>query len=128
MKPLFRTAVSVAFLMAAHWLPVPAAQAQRATDGPPLNDPFGRRVVPARAGPGGRYRAHSFDQETGTLTIQATDGSTRQIQESGAGVLKVSYFVPGRQPVADSSISVPAIHFLPGAAGVGEADVLSVAG
>ena len=114
MKCFFRLSVPVVLLVVACLLTVPAAQAQRVADGPPANDPFGRRVVPARAVPDGRYLTHNFDKEKGVLTIQATNGSTRQIQESGTGVIKVSYFAPGRQPVADSSISVLTINNLPG--------------
>ena len=91
------------------------AQAQRAEGaGPPANDPFGRRVVPARAVPGGRYRSHKvfhdFDK-TGEcvrlmLEVWATDGSVRRIQTWAPGVVKISYFAPGRASEADSSVSV----------------------
>ena len=85
------------------------ARAQRADGaGPPSADPFGRRVVAARAVPGGRYRSHSFDKESGVLTIRATDGSVRQVQEWNSGVLKINYFAPDRVPVSDSSVSVVA--------------------
>ena len=114
MKFFFRLSVPVVLLVMACLLIVPTAQAQRAADGLPANDPFGRRVIPARAVPDGRYLAHNFDKKKGVLTIQATNGSTRQIQESRTGVIKVSYFAPGRQPVADSSISVLTINNLPG--------------
>ena len=118
MKLFFRLSVPVFLVMAACLLFAPAAQAQRAADGPPMNDPFGRRVVPARAVPGGRYRSHSYDTQRGLLTIKATDGSTRQIQDSGTGVIKISYFAPGQQPFTDSSISVQPINALPGSDGV----------
>ena len=105
MKFFFRVFALISWLMAAGLLP---AQAQQATDGAPTNDPFGRRVVPARAVPGGRYAGHSFDEERGILTIRATDGSVRQVKEWNYGVIKVNYFAPGRAPIADSSVSVTA--------------------
>ena len=80
------------------------AQAQRADDGPPGQDPFRHR--PAPQVPGGRYLSHSFDTESQTLTIRATDGSMRQVQPWADGVLKINYFAPGRQPKVDSSVSV----------------------
>ena len=89
-------------LLAAALLLAPAAQAQRAAAGPPTQDPFGR--PPAREVPPGRYQSHSY--QNGVLTIKATDGSTRQVQPWAAGVVKISYFAPGRAPVADSSVSV----------------------
>jgi len=94
------------------------AHAQREGDRPPTQDPFSRRPLLAREVPGGRYLSHSFDAEKGLLTIRATDGSVRQVQEWGTGVLKVNYFVPGRQPIADSSVSVLPDNILPGADGV----------
>ena len=104
MKFFLRFSVSAFLLVAACLLPTPAAQAQRAADGPPANDPFGRRVVPARPVPGGRYKSHSY--ATGILTVQATDGSTRRIQPWQTGVVKVEYCAPSRLPVPDSSVSV----------------------
>ncbi|UOQ99362.1 hypothetical protein MUN81_07645 [Hymenobacter sp. 5317J-9] len=96
---------------AAAWLALqfslcPAAQAQRAGGGPPATDPFGRRVVPARAVPGGRYKSHVYDGDLGVLTIRATDGSTRQIQEWNYGVIKISYFAPGQALATEPSIGV----------------------
>ncbi|MDJ0364130.1 glycoside hydrolase family 31 protein [Hymenobacter sp. H14-R3] len=112
------------FLYRAGWL-LPAvlllatpAHAQQVGDRPPTQDPFGRRPVRAREVPGGRYESHSFDTEKGLLTIQATDGSSRQIQEWGTGVVKINYFAPGRQPVADSSLSVLNNNTLPHTDGV----------
>jgi oligosaccharide 4-alpha-D-glucosyltransferase len=98
------------FLSRAGWL-LPAfllfaapAHAQRAGDQPPTQDPFGRRPQPAREVPGGRYQSHFY--QNGILTIKATDGSTRQVQPWASGVVKISYFAPGRLPIADSSVSV----------------------
>ena len=82
----------------------PAARAQRVADGAPANDPFGRRVVPARAVPGGQYAGHAV--EGGTLRIRATDGSALHLREWAPGVVKVEYFAPGRAPRPDSSVSV----------------------
>ncbi|AMR26778.1 hypothetical protein A0257_06410 [Hymenobacter psoromatis] len=82
------------------------AHAQREADQLPTQDPFARRPVLAREVPGGRYLSHSFDAEKNILTIRATDGSTRQVRPWADGVLKISYFAPGRVPVADSSVSV----------------------
>ena len=104
MQFFFRLSVPVVLLVMACLLTVPAAQAQRAADGPPANDPFGRRVVPARAVPGERYLSHSFANNV--LTIQATDGSARQIQPWTYDVIRIGYFAPGHRAVADSSISV----------------------
>jgi len=92
----------------------PLARAQRAAGSAPASDPFGRRVVPARAVPGGRYRSHKvtreFDKEFHTarllLDVRATDGSVRRFQTWAPGVLKVSYFAPGRTATTDSSVSV----------------------
>ena len=98
------------FLWRAGWLlPIlvllaTLAHAQREGDRSPTQDPFGRRPVLAREAPGGRYLSHSY--QNGVLTIRATDGSTRQIQPWTKGVVKISYFAPGRRPVADSSVSV----------------------
>ncbi|RZK25906.1 MAG: hypothetical protein EOO57_24370, partial [Hymenobacter sp.] len=78
------------------------ARAQRADAGPPSQEPFRHR--PAPEVPGGRYKSHSV--QNNILTIRATDGSTRQVQPWARGVVKISYFAPGRRPVADSSVSV----------------------
>jgi len=77
-------------------------RAQRAEAGPPGTDPFGHPVAPEV--PGGWYKSHTY--QNGILTIRATDGSTRQVQPWAEGVVKISYFGPGRRPVADSSVSV----------------------
>jgi oligosaccharide 4-alpha-D-glucosyltransferase len=90
------------FLLAIWLLLAFNTQAQRAENGPPASDPFGHR--PAPEVPGGRYRSHSL--RGSTLTIFATDGSSRQVQVWARGVVKISYFAPGRRPVADSSVSV----------------------
>lgn len=90
------------FLLVNWLLLVFNAQAQRAENSPPGHDPFGHR--PAPEVPGGRYLSHTY--ENGVLTVQATDGSTRQVQPWAASVVKISYFAPGRRPVADSSVSV----------------------
>ncbi len=79
------------------------ALAQRAADGPPGQDPFGRRTVPAAPVAGGRYQSHLFNGNT--LSIKATDGSILQVQGWARGVTKIDYFAPGRRAVADSSIS-----------------------
>ncbi|RYY18169.1 MAG: hypothetical protein EOO36_08750, partial [Cytophagaceae bacterium] len=89
------------------------AQAQRAEGGPPGQDPF--RHPPAPQVPGGRYLSHkavwdhdtTSSQATGVLLdVRATDGSLRRIQAWAPGVVKISYFAPGRRPMADSSVSV----------------------
>jgi len=90
------------------------AHAQREGDRPPTQDPFGRRPVLAREVPGGRYKSHrvyhDFDKNGHSvrlmLEVRATDGSTRRIQTWAPGVVKISYFAPGRTPKADSSVSV----------------------
>jgi len=88
------------------------AQAQRAGDGPPANDPFGKRVVPARVVPGGRYQSHMLVDKTAingykaTLRIKGSDGSTLQLRPWAPGVVKVEYFAAGQLPKADASISV----------------------
>lgn len=65
------------------------AQAQRAADGPPAADPFGKRVVPARVVPGGRYAGHSFRE--GRLFISSTDGTGLLIERWMTGVVKISH-------------------------------------
>ena len=87
------------------------ALAQRAADGPPATDPFGRRAVPAQAVPGGRYRAHTLAGHT--LTVSATDGSTLQVRPWAAGVVRLLYLAPGRAARPDTSVSVvqPAAAF-----------------
>ncbi|MDQ2772110.1 MAG: hypothetical protein M3Y54_16610, partial [Bacteroidota bacterium] len=94
-------------------LPTLTVQAQRADEGRPAADPFGRRTVPARAVPGGRYRSHQVVDVADKskpyigsfLDIRAMDGSLRRIQTWAPGVVKISYFPAGRA-VADSSVSV----------------------
>ena len=114
MKAIFRVCACFGALAAPLLLLAPAAQAQRtAADGPPATDPFGRRVVPARAVPGGQYRSH---RATGAgsarpfaLEIRATDGSTLRIRPWAAGVVKVEYAAAARAApgfAADTSISV----------------------
>jgi alpha-glucosidase (family GH31 glycosyl hydrolase) len=90
------------FMVLAALLLAFGARAQRAEAGPPGTDPFGHPVAPEV--PGGRYKSHTY--QNGILTIRATDGSTRQVQPWAEGVVKISYFWPGRRPVADSSVSV----------------------
>lgn len=80
------------------------AHAQRAGDRPPTQDPFGQPARPAPVVPGGRYRSHRVQGQV--LTVYATDGSARQIQPWARGVVKISYFAPGRAVVPDSSLSV----------------------
>ena len=58
MKAIFRVCACFGAWAAPLLLLAPAAQAQRTADGAPAADPFGRRVVPARAVPGGQYRSH----------------------------------------------------------------------
>ena len=91
------------------------ARAQREADRPPTQDPFGRRPVLAREAPGGRYKSHRvfhvYDKAKGgwirhVLEVRATDGSVRRIQTWAPGVVKISYFAPGRALIPDSSISV----------------------
>ncbi|WP_210518611.1 TIM-barrel domain-containing protein [Hymenobacter terricola] len=90
--------------VAAALLLLPAAHAQRADNGRPADDPFGRRVVPARAVPGGRYKSHAFTNNA--LLVEATDGSHLQLTPWAGGVLKVDYFPPGHSLTSDTSISV----------------------
>lgn len=91
---------------------VAPAQAQRASDGPPVADPFGKRVVPARVVPGGRYQSHMLVDKAvvngykATLRIKGSDGSTLQLHPWAPGVVKVEYFAPGQAPTAAASISV----------------------
>ena len=82
----------------------PTAHAQRANDSRPTYDPFSKRMVPARAVSGGRYKSHSFSNNT--LRITATDGSTLQIRLWAEGVVKAEYFAPNQVTRADSSMSV----------------------
>ena len=114
MKIIFQLPVSLAALVAGLFLLLaPTAQAQHTDEGRPATDPFGRRVVPARAVPGGRYRSHqvvdiaakSKPYIGSLLDIRATDGSLRRIQTWAPGVVKISYFPAGRA-MADSSVSV----------------------
>ncbi|MFD2721765.1 TIM-barrel domain-containing protein [Hymenobacter monticola] len=91
---------------AAAWLALqfflcPAAHAQRADNGRPVQDPFGRRVVPARAVPGGRYRSHSF--RSGMLIIDATDGSTIRVRPWDRHVVRVEYIASGQHSYPDST-------------------------
>ena len=105
--PLLVAAAALLLLLA------PAAHAQRAENGRPANDPFGRRVVPARAVPGGQYVGHQVariidksGQYIGSiLTVRCTDGSRRRIQSWAPGVVKISYLTAG-QAAIDSSVSV----------------------
>jgi oligosaccharide 4-alpha-D-glucosyltransferase len=103
------------WLLPAALLLVSAAHAQREGDRPPTQDPFGRPARLAPEVPGGRYKSHrviyEYDKKTGKWTrlmleVRATDGSVRRIQTWAPGVVKISYFAPGRAPVADSSLSV----------------------
>ena len=110
MKAIFRVCISFgarASLLPLLWV-APAAHAQRAGNGPPGTDPFGRRVVPAQAVPGGQYQSHTFVGNT--LHIKATDGSTLQIEPWLPGVIKVEYQAPGHVPNAENSISVLERH------------------
>lgn len=81
-----------------------SALAQRQADAPPTHDPFGQPPAAVREVPGGRYASHSLQGRI--LTVVATDGSHRQVQSWAPGVVKISYFAPGRLPLADSSASV----------------------
>ena len=93
MKVNFCFSVSLFLAVVLHGVLAPAAHAQRADNSRP-NDPFGRRVVPARAVPGGRYRSHEY--VNGFLSVRATDGSTLQVWPWATGVVKVVYLAPGR--------------------------------
>ena len=105
MKALLRAIVTGGTLVSLFLLPPGgAAHAQRANESRPATDPFGRRVVPARAVPSGRYRSHSFAK--GILTIRATDGSIIRIRPWQTGVIRIEYFAPGHPVSPDSSISV----------------------
>ncbi|MBD2723995.1 hypothetical protein IC234_17845 [Hymenobacter sp. BT189] len=91
-------------MVSALLLSTPGAKAQRAGGGPPATDPFGRRVVPARVVPGGRYKSHSF--AGGVLRVTCTNGSMLKVQSWAEGVLKVSYSANSHPLKADSSVSV----------------------
>ena len=104
MKAFFRVYISGGALAALLLLFAAPSFAQRAEGGSPATDPFGRRVVPARAVPGGRYQSHTMVRNT--LNVRATDGSTIQVKPWADGVIKVLYFAPGQPVKADSSISV----------------------
>jgi oligosaccharide 4-alpha-D-glucosyltransferase len=81
-----------------------AAHAQRAAENQLTSDPFGRRMVPARAVPGGRYADFSYGSNA--IQVQSVDGSIIRVSFWAAGITKVEYFAP-RQPLrADSSVSV----------------------
>ena len=64
-------------------------------------DPPARWPAHTREAPSGQYKRHYFTNEA--LVVEATDGSKRRIQEWVAGVVKISYFAPSRQFLADSS-------------------------
>ncbi|WP_191906358.1 TIM-barrel domain-containing protein [Hymenobacter baengnokdamensis] len=109
---IFKIFHQAGWLLAAVLLAAPA-HAQRADDRPPTQDPFGRPAVAMREVPGGRYLSHKVYHELKEgesvrlmLEVRATDGSLRRIQTWAPGVVKISYFAPGRAPVADSSVSV----------------------
>ena len=105
MKAIFRAIIFPAAVAAVLLLlPPPAAQAQRTGDGRPTTDPFGRRTVPAREVPGGRYASHTLNGNS--LLIKVADGSTLQLTPWASGVLKVDYFPPGHSLKSDSSLSV----------------------
>ena len=109
MKAFSRVYVSVGALVALVLLFSVPLFAQRAEGGPPANDPFGRRVVPARAVPGGRYKSHIQSDgplSDGPLTIRATDGSTLQVRLWTEGVVKVEWFAPGVSTKPELSVSV----------------------
>ncbi|MDO7849426.1 glycoside hydrolase family 31 protein [Hymenobacter sp. M29] len=99
MKVVLRAFGSVAALVAVFL--APDAYAQRANDGQPAQDPFGRRVLPARAVPGGRYRSHSF--RNGMLVIDATDGSTIRVRPWDRHVVRVEYAAPDQRSYPDST-------------------------
>jgi oligosaccharide 4-alpha-D-glucosyltransferase len=90
MKDFFRVPVCGGALAALSLLVSLPAQAQRAEGGPPAADPFGRRVVPARAVPGGRYAGHVFHE--GRLSIGSTDGTVLSIERWMTGVVKIKYY------------------------------------
>ncbi len=69
----------------------------------PTADPFGKRNAPARAVPGGQYRAATFTNNT--LQITATDGSVVQVRPWAPGVVRVVYFTSGRALMDESHIS-----------------------
>ncbi|MGI4761584.1 MAG: TIM-barrel domain-containing protein [Janthinobacterium lividum] len=79
-------------------------RAQQVGGRPPTQDPFGQPARLAPEVPGGRYKSHTLRGQT--LTIYATDGSSRQVHPWARGVIKISYFAPGRPPIPDSSLSV----------------------
>jgi oligosaccharide 4-alpha-D-glucosyltransferase len=90
-----RFAPSVLLLLGLPALLAAPAQAQRAADGPPAADPFGKRVVPARVLPGGRYQSHKYTR--GALFITSTDGARISIQRWASGIVKVEYRSAGQQ-------------------------------
>ncbi|MBF9142283.1 TIM-barrel domain-containing protein [Hymenobacter properus] len=97
-------ASAAAALLALHFSLCPAAHAQQADNGRTAQDPFGRRVVPARAVPGGRYKSHSLSCDM--LIIHSTDGSVLQVMPWGEGIVKVTYQTGGKAAKSDSSVSV----------------------
>ncbi|MBD2769497.1 DUF5110 domain-containing protein [Hymenobacter sp. BT664] len=101
MKLFFRFSIYSAAGMV---LLVTAAHAQRVDGEGAAPDPFGQRPAPARAVPGGQYQSHAL--ANGILTIRATDGSTLRVRPWATNVVKVEYFVTGRRPAPDSSVSV----------------------
>ncbi|WP_400194000.1 TIM-barrel domain-containing protein [Hymenobacter sp. B81] len=80
------------------------AVAQREGDGPPAQDPFGRRETPVPVRAIGNYRSHAY--QNGILSIRSTDGSTLRLRPWAAGVLRVEYFPAGAALQPDSSVSV----------------------
>ncbi|RYU79148.1 TIM-barrel domain-containing protein [Hymenobacter persicinus] len=82
---------------------VPAAYAQREA-GPPTQDPFAKREVPATPVSIGNYRSHTYDD--GILSIQSTDGGTLRIRPWAEGVIRVEFFPLGSAVKPDASVSV----------------------
>ncbi|MCB2407636.1 TIM-barrel domain-containing protein [Hymenobacter lucidus] len=88
------------------WLSVAAVptRAQRASGGPPTQDPFARHEVAGATRGIGNYRSHSYQK--GILTINSTSGGTLRIRPWAEGVVRVEYF-PAGQPVGEiPSVSV----------------------
>ncbi|UYZ63406.1 TIM-barrel domain-containing protein [Hymenobacter weizhouensis] len=83
---------------------LPAAHAQRATDGPPTQDPFGRKEAAAPVRAIGNYRSHTY--QNGILTIRSTEGSTLRVRAWAEGVVRVEFFPAGQSGPDIASVSV----------------------
>ncbi|MBD2714903.1 DUF5110 domain-containing protein [Microvirga sp. STR05] len=89
---------------------------QRATNGPPTQDPFRRpEAVPVSIG---TYESHSY--QSGILTIKSNEGGTLRIRPWAEGVVRVEYFPAGTAVQDIPSISVVQAPAFPAAAKAGK--------